>query len=183
MNSKTKSIFVTVVAWIFIILSGFSSLIAILQSIMVNIMFGKEEFQTAPKNMDAFEKFMIENFDLFIYGFALVSILTLISSIGLLKRLNWARLFFIFILGIGIIWQFSSLAWMWYIFSDTGSRIQHQPDETFKTFQIIMIGFTIALSLGTALLFAWIIKKLTTSPIKEEFTLTNILEPNAGRAD
>lgn len=117
---EKKSIFVTVVSWIFIIFAGFSTVIAGFQNIMLNIMFDGSIEEKFPMNdpemleqIPAFASFMFSfmfsNFELIAFLFFLLPLATLLVAIGLLKRKNWARLIFIGILGLGIILNLSGL--------------------------------------------------------------------------
>lgn len=69
-----KSTFVTLVAWIFIVLSGFATLISVLQNIMVALMFQPEEFQQATDNVPAGAKFMFVSFQWFVLLFFVLSV-------------------------------------------------------------------------------------------------------------
>src|SRR6478672_6650334 len=96
-----QSSFVTVLAWIFIVLAGFATLISILQNVMISLMFPIEEMQAAmvqakhKQDMPVFAEFMFSHFQLFFLSFLVVSSVTLVSAIALLKRKNWARVLFI----------------------------------------------------------------------------------------
>lgn len=83
MNNTTKSVFVTIVAWIFIIITGFTTLISILQNIMLQVIFNQEEMELAianqPENMPSIFNFMAQNMELFFMGFLMVSAFAFIS--------------------------------------------------------------------------------------------------------
>jgi hypothetical protein len=111
-----RSGFVTGLAWTFIALAGFSTVIAVLQNIMLALMFPSEELRTSMQEaekaqpMPAVFRFMFENFRFFFIAFLVLSAGTLITAIGLLKRQNWARLIFIGIMALGVVWNLGSLA-------------------------------------------------------------------------
>jgi len=105
-----RSTFVSVLAWIFIVIAGFALLISILQNIMITAMFPMEEMQkslNAPEaqEMPAVARFMFSHFTLFFRAFLVVTLVTFISAIGLLKRKNWARIIFIALMALGIAWN------------------------------------------------------------------------------
>ena len=89
---KQRSTFVTVVAWIFIALSGFGALVGILQNIMLQTVLRSEEFgqamQAAPlqPGLPPFATFMFEHFQWFFLAALLANVVMLVVSIGLLKR-------------------------------------------------------------------------------------------------
>lgn len=85
-----RSSFVTALAWVFIVLSGFATLIAIAQNVMINTMFPVDQMETAmhsakaQQNMTPLAEFMASHFRLFFGTFLVLSAVTLISSIALL---------------------------------------------------------------------------------------------------
>jgi heme/copper-type cytochrome/quinol oxidase subunit 2 len=145
------------------------------QNIMIGVMFDPshaKDISNVPgsENIPTFFKFMLSNIRLFFLSILIVSSTTLISSIALLKRKNWGRLIFIFILALGIAWVVFGVTMQFTIFP----KMMHDvPDfngsERFKfmfTFMRIFIAVFAAAFCG---LFAWIIKKLSSQPIKSEF--------------
>lgn len=87
--TQNKSVFVTVIAWIFIILSGEAVGIALIQ----NIMSISIDIPTVASE----QVFMP-------IVFLIASGLVMVCSIGLLKRKNYARRAFIIIMVVGIFW-------------------------------------------------------------------------------
>src|SRR5260370_42306961 len=108
-TTANRSAFVTGLAWTFIALGGFAPLIALLQNIMLTLMFPMDEMRSAMHEADKAHpmpplfRFMFDNFRLFFASFLAVSALTLVSAICLLKRQNWPRLIFIGIMAFGIL--------------------------------------------------------------------------------
>lgn len=166
---ESKSTLVNVIAWIFIIGAGFASVISVVQIIMFSIMFGGDELHSMPEDAPAMAKFMTEFFHLVIYGFFVLALCTLVSSIALLKRKNWARLVFIGVLSIGILWQMGGVAMQFVIFSDLPSSSQNEGFENFELMSNIIRLFSFAIAIVVSGLFVWIIKKLATQPIIGEF--------------
>lgn len=175
-----RSGFVTTLAWTFIALAGFSTLIAILQNIMLALMFPEEEFraaigeaETQGMPMPGLFRLMFENFRLFFMAFLFVSLATLVSAIGLLKRKNWARLVFIVIMALGVVWNLAGLA-MPFLMSSMMPEMPAHPNsdfqDNFKLMWNIMIGFSVLVGLVFAVLFAWVIKRLISTDIKREFS-------------
>jgi len=120
-----KSSFVTVIAWILIIITGFSTFIAALQNIMIQVLFDdamKEEMMKGdPESFDQmpdFFTFMFENFDLIVLGFFIINLVAFIASIGLLKRKNWGRYIIIGLMALGIAWNFGGLYMQQSVVSD-----------------------------------------------------------------
>src|SRR5215813_11094043 len=97
----TRSTFVTVLAWIFIVLSSFATLVSILQNIMIALVFPAAEMQAAATQAKShpgvpwIASWMFEHFQVFFLFFFVMAAISLAASIGLLKRKNWARLLFV----------------------------------------------------------------------------------------
>src|SRR6476620_2610152 len=116
MSAAPRSTFVTVLAWIFIFLAGFATLVSILQNAMVNFMFPAGEMDAAfeqvgsSERLPGFVTFMLRNMRLVFVFFLLVCVASLASSIGLLLRRGWARIAFIAIMILGVAWNLAGVA-------------------------------------------------------------------------
>jgi len=173
-HQKKRSSFVNLFAWISIVFSGFGILIGIMQNVMIQTMMKDANFEQAigqNENLPPLMKLMFENFELLVMGTLLLTIVLFITSIGLLKRKNWARLFFIVFLIVGIIWtvvvgvmQFSVMDSM----MTTNTLPQDLPPE-FQNMQNtmkIVMGVMMVAIVG---LHAYLIKRLHSDEIKQEF--------------
>lgn len=167
--NNNRSTFVTVVAWIFIVGSSFSTAVSLLQNIMFHLVFKQEAFSRVPQNMPAGASFMLDHFQIIVLVFFLACAGMLVASVGLLKRKNWARLTFIAMLSLGVLWGLGSIVLQMKFFSS----IPQVPDDPqfadFQAMHSIMQWFAAAMSIGIAVLFAWIIRKLLSGPVKREF--------------
>jgi hypothetical protein len=170
-----RSTFVTVLAWLFIVLAGFATVIGILQNIMITVMFHEDEFARSmeqSKNVDKmpffFKSFMAHPQYLFL-AILVVFAVVFIVSIGLLKRKNWARLLFIAIMGLGIAWNAFAIFMQFSMFSSFPSPANDHFASGFKTMTIVMQIFLIILAIGLSVLFGWIIRKLASERIRNEF--------------
>ena len=172
-----RSTFVTVLAWIFIVLAGFTTLIALLQNIMVFSMFQAPEFsdamskaESAPNVPPYFALLTRYVFVVFVL-FLAVSATTLAAAIGLLRRRNWGRIVFIAMMGFGIFWNLAGLAlmavMMWMMpMPPLGA---HPGAPSFAWIMGAMMVFNVLIALGFSALFAWIILKLNSPGIRAEF--------------
>jgi len=172
----THSTFVTSLAWIFIVLSGLSTLMAVVQNAMLYTMgtFNEMPRSTVPgaEHAPAFFRFMLEHVHLFFLSFLIVSAVTLAAAVGLLRRKNWARLLFIGILALGITWNLGGIALEQVLFSSMGNVSPGTLPEhhaEFNQMASTMMVFTTVFAVGLALLFAWLIRRLTSRPIRAEF--------------
>lgn len=166
---NNKSTFVTVVAWLFIVGSGLATVVSVMQNIVIHFMFKNKGFSQTPDNMPAGASFMIENIQLIMLVFLLVSLMMFVSSVGLLKRKNWARLIFIVLMSIGIVWMIVGIIFQLVFFSSMPEMQQSAEFQDFQAMQSLMMWFTALISIAMAGLFAWIIKRLFSEPIKQEF--------------
>jgi hypothetical protein len=175
-----RSTFITVVAWTFIAITGFASFIAVLQALMFVFVFPADLFAPPEsakglEEMPAFFRFMFQHVKWFFVFFWTLSIVTLLCAIGLLRRKNWARLAFVAIMVLGIVWNLSSIWIQEQMMSsfpkpppvqDPRAAEFHAGFETMMTImRFAMAAFAIAISV----LFAWIIKRLVSRSVKTEF--------------
>ncbi len=167
--NENKSTFVTVVAWIFIVLSGYAVAISLLQNVMVHVMFKSEQFPDMPHEMPFGASFVFSNMQLIVFAVFLILVMTLIASIGLLKRKNWARLTFIVFLSLGILWSLGAIVLQAVFFSTMPEMPRGPRAEDFDTMLTVMRWFMFIFGVGIAALFGWIIKRLTSESVKREF--------------
>jgi len=150
-----------------------------MQIIMISTMFKGDEFQAMPADAPGMAKFMSQYFHLFVYGFFILVVFTFASSIALLKRKNWARVAFIGILTLGILWQLGGLTMQFFMFSDFPKSPQGKDFEEFERMSHFIRWFSFAMAAFVSGLFIWIIKKLVTQPIIEEFAFNKSRKPDA----
>jgi hypothetical protein len=181
-QAPPRSSFVTVVAWIFIVLSGFSTLIGALQNLMIRSM-PFDQLNSALQDSTAAQlpapaRVMFSHFQLFFLVTFLLSLLMLISSIGLLRRHNWARLVFIGLLVLGIIYLLGGLFLQQsFMSSFNRSFSAAAPQDSlfranaqqFESLFTAMRVFMIVFSLGIASVFGWIVARLASAKVRTEF--------------
>jgi hypothetical protein len=179
-QTPRRSIFITVVAWTFIAIAGFASFIAVLQALMFVFVFPADQFppsETAKglEEMPAFFRFMFQNIKWFFVFFWTLSVLTLVSAIGLLLRKNWARLVFVAILVIGIAWSLSGI-WLQEQMMSAFPKpptVQNPRAAEFQAgFEVMMTIMRFAMAafaIAISVLFGWIIKRLVSRSVRAEF--------------
>lgn len=172
---QQRSTFVEIIAWVFIVLSGFGVLIGVIQNFMVFTLFPSEmwaEAATEAREQDFPVAWMFEYFRFFFLALLAVMIAVFIASIGLLRRRNWARLVFIGMMAFGVVWNIGGLVWQWWFISEV-IQGQPQPQEFVQEFEMIrraMLAFGVFMALALSGLFAWIAWKLTRPAIRAEFS-------------
>ena len=171
-----RSTFVNVLAWIFIILGGFATFISILQNIIIRVMFRKEEMTQAMQQADkakqipVFANFMFNHIDLFFLSFFIISAISVISAIALLKRKNWARIVFIVLMSLGIVWNIGGLVMQFTMFNTMPEVAGKGATSEFELMMHIMEIASLIMVVAISALFGWIIKKLSSDQIKAEFS-------------
>lgn len=183
-----RSTFVTVVAWVFIGLTSFATLISLLQNLMLQLVFVPlmqqqhvNMSQNLPHDMPVQMSWMFDHFIWLFRIFLLLSVSVLIASIGLLLRKEWARRLFIGLMAFGILYQIAGLFFQWWYMSAVFDHLpmpsNPKPDavQAMQVMQGVMSViriFSALMSIGLSLLFGWIIKKLISAPIRQEFMPT-----------
>jgi hypothetical protein len=171
-----RSQFVTAVAWVFIVMSGFGTLIALAQNAMMHVMFNGPEMQTALEHAHTdpaappFAGFMLGGMRYVFFGVLLMAAGMLAASIGLLRRNNIARVTFIALLVLGIVWNVLSLVVQGIFFSQLPVQdLATQGGPDMREMFLVIFAFGAVLVLVIAGVFAWIIKRLTSPAIRAEF--------------
>lgn len=186
-EDSTRSTFVTVLAWIFIFLGGFATLIAILQNVMLFLLFPRAEMEQAlqadqaAQQMPAFAQFMFSSFEFVFLGFLVVALVTFISAIGLLKRKDWARRVFIGVLSLGIIWNIGGFILQQVMMSHFAVPADAPPHVSadLATMALVMRVFGGIITLALSILFGWLVWRLMSPRIKGEFNVST-LQHNVG---
>jgi hypothetical protein len=177
MVKSERSSFVTVLAWVFIVLSGLGTAISTLQNVMVYFLFPRAQLRAvmesdpASTQMPAFAKFMVGNIEVLVAAMLLLSLLALVASIGLLKRQSWARLVLIGLLGFGIAWNLGGLvlqqAFMSQFPQPTNAPAEFQAQ--FQAMRTVFLVVAVVFSIGVSAVFGWIIWRLRSASIVAEF--------------
>jgi len=175
-QSHQQSVFISVVAWLFIIMSGFATFITLLQNIMLHFLFPMEKTHQAMLQQEAGQlpplaQFMVSHLEVFFGLIFLLAVLTLTASIGLLLRKNWARIAFIALMIAGIIWNLGSLAAQQLFFHSIPVPEEAPADFVKQTqgMMNIMNVFSILVAVIVCILFGWIAWRLASPAIRQEF--------------
>jgi hypothetical protein len=184
MNNSTdfqqppRTSFVTVLAWIFLVITGFATCISVLQNVMITFFFPVNEMQTTmhsakgSENLPAFAQFMLSHVRFFFATFLVLSATMFVSSIALLKRKNWARIMFICFLALGIIWNIGGLFLQSAFLSSMPPTPATAPPEfraNFESMATMMLVASSIFAVGFSVLFGWLIKRLTSASVRAEF--------------
>ncbi len=176
-TSQTRSTFVTVLAWIFIVLAGFATFISFFQAALVTFAFPETKFWTDPgpvrgvEELPPFMRFMAAHLALFFVAGWTLFLVTFLSAFALLRRKNWARLYFLALMALGIAWNIGGL---WFQFTALSAFVPPAgaPPEFGRNFEAIRMVMGVANTMfvvALVVLFAWIIKRLISPTIRAEF--------------
>jgi len=170
-----RSQFVTVLAWIFIVLSGFTALIAVLQNIMFHLVFERgfgECVPPPPSEMGAVFTFIFDHMQWVFAGFLILSLVSLTASIGLLRRQEWARWLFVALMGVAIAYQLLGLVLQSVMMPSFDIPLAKAPEGVaagVRTMTIVIRIFSAVMALAFCGVFGWIIKRLLAADIRAEF--------------
>lgn len=170
---QQRSTFVTVVGWIFVVLSGLAALQFLLilftpmDKLLADAQLQAQQMQPAgaPQADSALMASMLHG--VFVFMFC-VAVWVLLSGLGLVMRKGWARISFIVILAIGI---FFNLIYVLIGLAGRGMPMDQVPgaNPAMAGMMHSVMGVMAVMGAVFAVLFAFIIYKLTREKIKKEF--------------
>lgn len=178
-----KTSFVTVIAWVFIALATMILMTSVIQFIVVAFLnFGATqsgdvyslvvtELKKGLKDSNTLELALVA----FRYAWVIVTVIFLYAitllwtSIGLLKRREWARKTMIVLLAIAIFYELSDLAWQFYVMNSTMAPLMKEMPGLGSGIMAIILGIVTIMVLAFCALFVWVIIKLRSERIRQEF--------------
>ncbi len=171
---KLRSNFVTVLAWVFIVISGLRAVIILFGIVALKTMHADRmqhilSDPKALKHASFVTKFMMTHLQLIAVISLTTMVLMLIASIGLLKRRNWARILFIIMLAIGIIRALGSILYEAMYSKEVWIGPEGRAIFNIHQLQSIIYVMTTMFGIGLTVLFVWIIKNLVSKDIRQEF--------------
>jgi hypothetical protein len=172
-NVGARSLFVTAIAWVFIVLAVLTSMSALVQNAAVaSLMPG---MQVATERMPLLTGLLIGYLPWVVGTGLVMSLATLASAIGLLMRLDWARRSFIGLLVVAI---FANLLGLWLqqevvqsVVSSTLSSvaIPQQAMGVFGGFVTAARVMAVLMTLAGCAVLGWIIGRLMSPTVRQEF--------------
>lgn len=170
-NVGARSLFVTVTAWVFIVVAAMACVSTVVQNAAAGSMLA-----SLPKAQLPLLTNLLVGYLPWVLGAGLaVSLGTLAAAVGLLLRLDWARRVFIGLLVVAILANFAGL-WLQHevvqsLVSSTLSLAPLPPQAAdlfggFVTASRVMGGLVTLVACG---LLAWIIRRLMSPMIRQEF--------------
>lgn len=173
-----RSTFVTVLGWSFTVLAALSVFFGLIQLLLVVILVDQEALRAGMRTehsadeLPALIRFTFAHLRSLTAVFLVLSVLLLAASVGLLQRRNWARWLFIGFMVLAVVSHLAPLAGGAGLVEWTAGLLAGAPGEMSESMQ----GFVHAtwlvfavLSVLLAAVFVWIIRKLMTPPVSDEF--------------
>lgn len=175
-NVGARSQFVTVTAWVFIVLSALASISAMVQNAAVTSLLPggvAEVFPVQP--VPPLSRLLLAYLPWVVGAGLGLSLATLVTAIGLLLRLDWARRAFIGLLVLAIA---ANLLGLWLqqevMQSVVDSTLRRTPlpasaAEVFGGFVTAARLMAVVMTLSACALLVWIIRRLMSPPVRQEF--------------
>ena len=174
-NVGSRSFFVTAIAWLFIVLAALASVSALVQNAAVTSLLPGLQAGAGSHPLPLLTGLLVGYLPWVVGTGLVLSFATLASAIGLLLRLDWARRAFIGLLAFAIV---ANLLGMWLqhevvqsVVSSTLSSalIPAQALGVFGGFVTAARVMAIVMTLLACVLLAWIIRRLMSPGVRQEF--------------
>lgn len=174
-NVGSRSLLVSITAWVFIVLGVVATALAVIQGAATASLLPGFGLALDGQPLHGLAKILLAHWPWVAGAAVALSIGTLAAAIGLLLRLEWARRAFIVVAVLAIV---ANLAGLWLqqellqgLIDQTLARTP-LPRETagvFGGFITAARAAAVALSLATCVLLAWVIQHLNTQAVRQEF--------------
>ena len=173
-NVGARSLFVTVTAWIAILLSALVSVSALVQNALVASVVPLPAAANLPA-LPLLTNLLLGYLPWVVGTGLLMSLAMLASAVGLLLRLDWARRVFIGVLLVAIVANLLGL-WLQHevvqsVVSSTlsGAPLPPQAAGVFGGFVTAARVMAVLVTLGTCAVFWWVIHRLRSASVRQEF--------------
>jgi len=174
-NVGARSLFVTAIAWVFIVLAALASASALVQNAAVASLMPGLQGATDRTPLPLLTGLLVGYLPWVVGTGLAMSLATLASAIGLLLRLDWARRSFIALLVVAIL---ANLLGLWLqqevlqaVVSSTLSSapIPQQVLGVFGGFVTAARVMAVLMTLVGCALLGWIIRRLMSAGVRQEF--------------
>lgn len=173
------SSFVTSLAWSFLLLAILGTGIYLIQLLMMLTVFSAADYQAIARDLEATQAmpaalvWITRHVYVWIMLMLGLSLLTLFASIALLRRRNWARMVFVWMMMLGVVSNVAGAVAPFFMRATLESFLQTFPVEMRAELQAmatVMTWVSLILAVVFALLFGWCAIKLMSPAIKREFS-------------
>ena len=174
-NVGSKSLFVTVTAWVFIVLAALASVSTLLQNAAIASFLPGLTVVGNVQPLPLLTGLLMGYLPWVVGAGLAMSLATLACAIGLLLRLEWARRIFIALLVLAIA---ANVAGIWLqqemLQSLVSSTLKSSPlpplvADVFGGFVTAARVMAVLVTVGACLLLVWIIRRLMSPAVRQEF--------------
>jgi hypothetical protein len=174
-NVGSRSLFVTAVAWVFIVLAALTSASALVQNAAVASLMPELTAHGTSHALPLLSGLLVGYLPWVVGAGLIVSLATLASAAGLLLRLDWARRVFIGMLVLAIV---ANLLGLWLQHEVVQAVVSNTLSEAELPSQVLGVfgGFVAAarvmavvVTLIACGLLGWIIRRLMSPAVRQEF--------------
>ena len=169
-SAAPQSTFVTVLAWLTIVDSGFVTVVSLEQNVAIPFLM-----PATITNSPYRGAFLAAQ--AFFFGFFCFVAFMTYAGYALLKRRNWARRLFIGVCGLGIAWGILCIVMFAFGFgvgrfpTPGALGAPRGMDSGFKAMEVM----TSILCLGLCVLFGWVIRRLQSPSVRAEFGQADVV--------
>ena len=174
-NVGSRSLFVTLTAWVFLALGAAASLSTLLQNAMLASWLAGLQGVGAAQPLPLLTSLLVSYLPWVLGAGLAVSLATMACAAGLLMRLDWARRCFIVLLGVAI---GTNLLGLWLQYEVVQSLVQATlarsplPPAAAHVFGNLVTAAQAMAIIMTAVactLLAWIMRRLMSPTVRQEF--------------
>jgi hypothetical protein len=177
-SSTQATPFVSGLAWSFIGLAGLSMLLALIPSLLFAYVVPMEPLRATVaeairlKMLPPLAMTAVGHLPALFMALFAGSLLTLLVSIGLLQRKNWARIAFAWIMVVTAAIHLAGLALPFYLRHDFSAAINHMPPDlrgVATTVTGLLVVASSVMGIVFAGFFAWVAQRLFSAEMAREF--------------
>lgn len=172
-SAPQRSGFVTITGWLFLAIGAIMTIASMIQALMYVRMLSMPTMHQAmhegAKHLPFLLQLVFDHFRLYLFFVVSLSLSTLISAIGLLKRKNMARKLFITVLSVAALAIIAACITQLSINPPTTNIPDGQIPREAKNMLRAMKGFQFILTFSVSCLIGWIISRLSAPEIIKEF--------------
>jgi hypothetical protein len=174
-NVGARSLFVTVTAWVFIVLGLLATVSTLVQHATTVSLLPGLTLASSAQPLPLVTGFLLGYLPWVMGAGLLMSLATLASAVGLLMRLDWARRVFIAMLVVAIVanllglWLQQEVVQSVVASTLTSAAVPAKVLGVFGGFVTAARVMAVLMTLGTCLILALIIRSLMTASVRQEF--------------
>lgn len=170
--ARTQSTFVTGLAWVMLLLNGFSVLGSLMQNVLINVFL--PTFVASQADVGLASPMVVPMGLLRVLGLLALALAVIMtwSAWALLQRREWARRMYVSLFVLGIVVNVLGALAFWggmRYFEPALLGVGDAPPETMHAILRATATFVAVLVVVTSVLYAWIVKRLTAPDVKAEF--------------